>query len=213
MTIPYGDGAALHAAEDVFRLGAPLGIGGPPGPCRLAPNAVHAERLRVALTARGWQDRRVVAIHISARRPAQRWPAERFAQVISALGRAGDLAFLLLWSPGAADDPRHPGDDDKAAAVAALAGAAPLLAWPTATLAELNGALAVAHLMICADGGAMHVAVGLGVRVVALFGDSPVTRWRPWGRGHEVVRGPADSVDGIAAERVVAAAIGLLGAR
>ena len=34
----------------------------------------------------------------------------------------------------------------------------------------------------------MHLAAALGKPVVALFGDSPVERWRPWRVPHRVVR-------------------------
>jgi ADP-heptose:LPS heptosyltransferase len=34
----------------------------------------------------------------------------------------------------------------------------------------------------------MHLAAALGKPVVALFGDSPLERWRPWGVAHRVVR-------------------------
>ena len=49
-------------------------------------------------------------------------------------------------------------------------------------------ALSLARLVVCPDGGAMHLAAGLGKPVVALFGDSPVERWKPWGVPHRVVR-------------------------
>jgi ADP-heptose:LPS heptosyltransferase len=52
---------------------------------------------------------------------------------------------------------------------------------PTATLAELIGALAECDALICADGGAMHLGAGLGLPIVCLFGNSGAERWRPWG--------------------------------
>lgn len=205
-------GAAMHAAEDIFRLGAPLRIEGDPGPCRLAPDAGERERCRAALAAAGCAGHRVVAVHLSARRPAQRWPVQRFVALIEGLARDAGLFFVLLWSPGPADDPRHPGDDAKAAqVVAGVGGKAPILPWPTAGLAALNGALACADLMVCADGGAMHVAAGLGVPVVALFGDSPVARWHPWGVRHIVVQAPGGVVAALGEAVVAEAVTALLG--
>ena len=49
-------------------------------------------------------------------------------------------------------------------------------------------ALSLAGRVICPDGGAMHLAAGLGKPIVALFGDSPVERWRPWGVPHRIVQ-------------------------
>ncbi len=205
MPVDYGAGADLHEAEDVFRLGAALGLGSAPGPCLLVADAAEAARLRQALPERA-HGRRLVALHISARRPRQRWPAASFAALMRGLMAHSDVFPVLLWAPGASGDPRHPGDDEKAATIRALLGAeARYLAWPTHSLASLSGALAACELMVCADGGAMHVAAGLGVPVVALFGDSPAHRWRPWGVRYEVLRAPAGDVDNIAVSSVLAA--------
>ncbi|MFN0161691.1 MAG: glycosyltransferase family 9 protein [Burkholderiales bacterium] len=211
LAVEAGTGAAMHAAEDIFRLGAMLGISGLPGPCRLAPDAIERERCRAALALAGGAGRRVIAVHLSARRPTQRWPAERFAALIELLACEAGLFFVLLWSPGAEGDARHPGDDAKAERVTAGIGdKAPVLAWPTASLAALNGALACADLMVCADGGAMHVAAGLGVPVVALFGDSPAARWRPWGVQHLVVQAPGGDVAALDVAAVAAGVTTLL---
>jgi ADP-heptose:LPS heptosyltransferase len=32
----------------------------------------------------------------------------------------------------------------------------------------------------------MHIAAALGKPIVALFGDSPQERWRPWGVPHRI---------------------------
>ena len=209
--VPYGAGASLHEAEDVYRLGADLGLTPPAGPCVIAPDALETARVRRALADRAVPGPIVVAVHISARRKLQRWPAENFAAVISSLCGRGDVTVLLLWAPGSSDDPRHPGDDEKAAAILARVGQLPAcVPWPTVTLAELSGALAICQLMLCADGGAMHMAAGLGVPVVALFGDSPVQRWRPWGVRHEVLQALGGNVAEIATEDALAACERLL---
>ena len=67
-------------------------------------------------------------------------------------------------------------------------GAAAPIPVDTADLKTLIAALSVADRVICPDGGAMHLAAALGKPVVALFGDSPVERWRPWGVPHCIVR-------------------------
>ena len=121
---------------------------------------------------------------VSARRPAQQWPLERYAAL--AVQLALEARVLLLWAPGSRDNPGHPGDDEAAAAVLKAApGAIPL---PTPDLKTLIAALSLADRVVCPDGGAMHLAAALGKPVVALFGDSPVERWRPWGVPHRVVR-------------------------
>jgi ADP-heptose:LPS heptosyltransferase len=213
VAVPYADGALLHEAVDMFRLGGPLGITGPPGPCVIVADAAQRTRVRAAVDAAGHHGRPVVAIHVSARRPRQRWPAERFVELMVELGGRFDAAFLLLWSPGAEDDPRHPGDDAKAAGIiASTHGRARVVAWPTRSLDQLAGGLAECALMVCADGGAMHMASGLGVPVVALFGDSPVARWHPWGGDSRVLQADSGDVRDIEVWQVAGACAELLAA-
>ncbi|MDK9723630.1 MAG: glycosyltransferase family 9 protein [Sterolibacteriaceae bacterium MAG5] len=185
----------ITEVEDVFRMARLHGIDGPPPACRVVPPAGIGRP--AGLT---------VAIHISARKPSQRWPVERFAELMATLRTDHGARFTLLWSPGAADNPQHPGDDDKAAALLKILGEGfPVDAVPTATLPELIAALARCHAMICADGGAMHLAAGLGLPIVCLFGDSGAERWRPWGGPYRLLQKPSRQVADIGADEVVAA--------
>jgi ADP-heptose:LPS heptosyltransferase len=168
-----------HEVERTYALGEALGVTGMPGPMRIFPDPKIHEKIR----------RRVgpgpfVAVHISARRPAQRWPVERYAELLNELKKQSRI--LLLWAPGAHDDPRHPGDDEMARVLSGD-GVMPL---PTSDLATLIAALSLADRVICPDGGAMHLAAALGKPIVALFGDSPVERWRPWSVPHRIAVPP-----------------------
>ena len=119
----------------------------------------------------------LIALHISARKPAQRWPIERFAQLAQALHAARGARFLLFWSPGADDHAQHPGDDKQAARLVELCAGLPLLACTTNRL-----------------GGAMHLAAGLGKPLVCFFGNSGAPRWHPWAVPHELLQPPSRNV-------------------
>ncbi|HMM73428.1 MAG TPA: glycosyltransferase family 9 protein, partial [Rhodocyclaceae bacterium] len=56
---------------------------------------------------------------------------------------------------------------------------------------------------ILSDGGAMHLAAGLGKPVVALFGATPPAVWRPWGVTHRVLRPPSREVRELDAAAIV----------
>ncbi len=178
LALPHDAVVALHEVEDVFRLAQLFGIDGVPGKLGMAVDADARVRAHAALGA-GGSGRKLIAVHISARKSSQRWPAERFAELMRALGDKAQ--FLLLWSPGAADHPQHPGDDAKARAIIDAAGELPLLAYPTYELKDLAAALSLADYVICSDGGAMHIAAALGKPILCFFGDSDATRWHPWG--------------------------------
>jgi ADP-heptose:LPS heptosyltransferase len=192
-----------HEVEAVFDIASIYGIEGPPPACRVTAPLVppHADKL-------------TIGIHVSARKPSQRWPAERFAETIRAIAAQGPVHFMLLWSPGAEDNPLHPGDDAKAREVLerALRGSSTKLAItarPTLTLTELIAALAECNAVICADGGAMHLAAGLGLPIVCLFGNSGADHWRPWGVPYRLLQKPSFDVADIAVGDVVDAFMAL----
>ena len=193
------DAANRHEVEDVFRVASIYGIDGPPPACRVvAPVAVPPAP---TLT---------IGIHVSARKPSQRWPAERFAETIKTIAAQGPVRFVLLWSPGAEDNPLHPGDDAKAQDVVDKVGAGgTAIAVPTQTLSELIAALAQCDALICADGGAMHLAAGLGLPIVCLFGNSGAQRWRPWGVPYRLLQKPSLDVADIGVDEVVDAFMSL----
>ncbi len=202
------DGVSRHEVLDTLRLLAPLGVAAEPVPAlTLRADAAVADRLAGGLPA-GWAGLpRKIAVHISARKVSQRWPEDRFAELIRRL-LANGVGVMLLWAPGSAADPAHPGDDEKAAAVRARVGdaTAALAAVATTTLPELVAALSLVDGMVCADGGAMHLAAGLGKPVVALFGGSDATRWHPWGVPYRVLQPPSREVVDVSLDDVLAAA-------
>lgn len=206
LAVPYGGGGTLHEAEDVFRLGMPLGIGGSVPPLEVFADRAAVERVRQALVASAVTDAGpLIAVHISARKPSQRWPAERFAEAIRELHVRHAARFVLLWAPGSEHNPQHPGDDEKADAVIRRVAGLPLLAWPTAQLADLIAALSLADAVLCADGGAMHLAAGLGKPIACLFGDSGPSRWQPWGVPHVVLQPASRDVADLSVAEAVAA--------
>jgi ADP-heptose:LPS heptosyltransferase len=147
----------------------------------------------------------IVVLNLSARKVKQRWPVARFVALARALHEREDASFMLVWSPGAPDKPRHPGDDDKAAeAMRGLAGL-PCVAVRTAALPELIAALSLADAMVTADGGAMHLGAACGLPVVALFGNSDPAMWHPWHVPHEVLQHPARDVNLIEVDDVLGA--------
>jgi ADP-heptose:LPS heptosyltransferase len=154
-----------------------------------------------------------IGIHISARRVLQQWPVEHFAALIDQLAEQ-QFQILLFGSPGSADNLQHPGDDDKIAAILQqLSPAAASAVHPIKTLQleELVAGLAVCDAVICPDGGAMHIAAGLGKPIVALFGEVDPENWRPWGVPHRVLKAQqTDCVAEIAPQQVAEALSDLL---
>ncbi|AMS32460.1 hypothetical protein AEM42_08850 [Betaproteobacteria bacterium UKL13-2] len=148
-----------------------------------------------------------IGLHISARKPSQRWPVEAFAALATQIQQAGAVRVSVFWSPGAADNALHPGDDEKAQTLKALLAATSVEVdfVPTTDLASLICAVDEVSMFICADGGAMHIAAGLGKPIIALFGDSDPIRWRPWGVPNRVLQAASRDVADLSVEEVLAA--------
>jgi ADP-heptose:LPS heptosyltransferase len=194
-----------HMVEALMQLGEHFGIHASGGPVTVHPQPRARAAALAGLAPVVSPGTPLVALNLSARKVKQRWPVERFIALGRALHERYGCTFMLVWSPGASDNPRHPGDDAKAAEVLAGLAGVPVVALRTVQLAELIAALSLAQAMITADGGAMHLGAACGLPVVALFGNSEPALWHPWRVPHEILQHPARDVGLIGVAEVLAA--------
>ena len=151
----------------------------------------------------------MVAMHISSRKENNRWPAERFIELGNELIKKYNVTPLLLWAPGSSKNPRHPGDDEKAAEIAKGMVSTPFL-YKTTKLKELIAAISACKLVVCCDGGAMHIAAALGKPILSIWGSTDKRRWSPW-KVENIILQKGLRADKVAVEEVVAAFAKLLG--
>jgi heptosyltransferase-1 len=141
---------------------------------------------------------------------AKQWPAERYGQVALALARDG---YKVLINFG-------PGEEEIAAKVRDVSGGA---AQPlSCSISELIALTRRARLFIGGDTGPLHLAAGLRVPVVAIFGPTDPARNGPYGTPSIVLRHAASKTSlshtsapdpgllNISVEEVIAAARKLL---
>jgi ADP-heptose:LPS heptosyltransferase len=203
IALPYDSGSGAHEVEQVFGLAKALGINRAPSVAQVFPDpGLRGEPVQ-ALSRLG-AGTPVVGVHISARRKNQQWAAENFAGLVRAIVERHGARILLLWAPGDADSPTHPGDDDKARAIVERCRGLTLLPWPTRELPRLIAALSLCDYAICIDGGAMHLAAALHKPILCFFGDSPPERWRPWMTPHELLRPPSRELRDLSVEEAIA---------
>jgi len=198
--------AGEHEVEQCCHLLPRMGLKYETPGLQLAADA--AERAQILERIRSkWPQglERVIGLHISARKVRQRWPVERFIDLARRLHAATQAVLVLLWAPGRADDPLHPGDDEKSAQIVAALPGVPLLPVPTGKLETLIAALSHCERVICSDGGAMHLAAALKKPIVCLFGNSDAGRWRPWGVPYELLQPASRNVADISVDQVLAA--------
>ncbi len=127
---------------------------------------------------------RPVAVHPGSGGRRKCWPPEDFSRLLQALGRP---AVIL----------RGPADD---AACDALRTLSPVPQLTGLEVAEAGAVLAECALYVGNDSGPTHLAAGLGVPTVAVFGPTEPALWRPLGPRVRVVRGrPWPGVDEVLA--------------
>lgn len=193
----------MHEVERVFALLLPLGINEKPDKMRVYPSSYEIERVNELLKKERFfgvietpQNDRKIAFHISSRKPENRWTTENFINLAKLILKNHDLRILLLWSPGSEKNPYHPGDDEKAELIGKAVPK--IIPFKTERLSELIAALSLADLVVCLDGGAMHIAAALGKPIVTIWGSTDPSRWRPWGVKHVIIQDSsrkANSID------------------
>ncbi len=194
LAVPYTAPQGLHHVEDVFRLARRLGIEGAPPPLTLRTSAPGPDPGAVT-----------IGVHLSARKPSQRWTETHFIASMQMLATNPRVRFRLFWAPGREDDRRHPGDDQKAARVVAATPGIRVEAIETKTLAALVAGLNGCDIAMMSDGGAMHVAAALGKPVVCFFGQSDAAYWHPWGVRYRLLQPASKEVGDISPPEAVAA--------
>ncbi|MBA8864411.1 ADP-heptose:LPS heptosyltransferase [Pantoea agglomerans] len=199
--LPPPSQSPCHISETLFSLGRPFNLSATaPGKLTLLPDAAIAASLRDTCAIDPAVP--VYALQISARKPSQQWEAARFAGLAEKIAARHPCQIMLLWSPGSRDNPRHPGDDEKAREIMALCPHLPIKAVATTSLPQLIAAMSLCQGLVSSDGGAMHIGAALGLPVVALFGDSDPACWHPWQVNYQVLQPASREVNALSSSEV-----------
>lgn len=152
---------------------------------RLVPR--EADRLSVVKLLDGSVPR--LLVHPGSRSAFRVWPAENFAAICDRVQNELGAKVLLVGGPA---------EQSLLAAIAAAARTKLETLSASLSVAEFAALAERCDLMLCHDSGPMHVAAGVGTRVVALFGSQNTTLWRPAGENHVVLQAPQPCADCVA---------------
>jgi len=166
-----------YDARRTLRLLAPLGID-VEAPLEF-PLPRPAESIRRVDELLGDDPRPPICLAPGAKRPANRWPRERFAQVGRALAERRGARVFVLGGPAERELSRRVAGDIPGAA--AVAGDFSVL-----DTVEL---LRRAHLLVTNDTGTLHLGAAAGAPTVAVFSARDLAyKWFPEGPGVRVLR-------------------------
>lgn len=171
-THPVSYDSAHYEAEVFSRLLEPLGIpvccGNDTAYLAVPADArSDADRLLAPLSGRPF-----VTVFPGASVPEKQWGEGRFRELIAHLGERG-LAVVIL---GGGDTRRVGARLATATHVLDLTG--------SCSLVVSAAVLARGRMLLSGDSGLLHIAAGLGVPTVSLFGPSDPKKWAPRGRRH-----------------------------
>jgi heptosyltransferase-3 len=201
----YEQEKLLHEVEKTYYLLTPLGISSDNSlpPLKIYPSIDELNKFKNFIETKNFiKEKYLVAFHISSRRPENRWPAEKFIELGNLIAKnIQNAQILLLWSPGSEKNPYHPGDDEKAEIIKNNLRAT-TFAYKTENLKELIAALSICNLLVCCDGGAMHIGTALDKPIIALWGSSDADRWKPWSNKHIVLQGKDKKASNVNVEEV-----------
>ena len=197
----------VHIVELLQRLAAPLGLNEPPGALELYPAPEEITRAAQKIPREAGVP--TYGLQISARKLRQRWPVERFIALAHRLAQRERCRIVLFWSPGSQTNPFHPGDDENAQRIVEACADIAVTPFRSENIRDLMAGMALCDQIVTSDGGALHVAAGVGKPVVALFGNSHAHFWGPWKVPARVLEGREQNVANLSVEEVLAAFVAL----
>lgn len=187
-----------HEVVRTFRLLTPIGITPDQLPLHLtlSPDPVSITKIQRRLQA--LPEQLNIVVHISARDSQREWPIANFAQLIQSVNHALPNAhFWIVYTPAdnsRANDLQH-----------AIGQTSHQLISPETT-EELIAVLALSLLVVCQEGGILHLAAGLQKPVVGLFENTAekVGAWYPWGVPYAIVTAePREPISAIKTQPVI----------
>lgn len=173
-----------HEIIRTFRLLVPLGIGMDELPqyLTLSADPERVAAMQAAFTRPDEKHLRL-GVHISASEAVRQWPVTAFEQLINTVAASNpDVEILVFYGHG------------QEASRQALADVRqiPVHFVPPGDIDDLMAGLTLCDLLVCNDGGVLHLAAGLGVPIVGLFEGNPMKTgcWYPWGVAYALVSAP-----------------------
>lgn len=130
----------------------------------------------------------------------KKWPAKKYAGLISQLANQKNLQFILFGGPEEIELSEH---------IVQKTITTPLNLTGKLSLEETMCAISLCRIFIANDSGLMQIAAILGAAVIALFGRTEHIASAPWGTQHIVIQ--KDPIEDITVSEVYEEAIRLLG--
>ncbi len=136
-------------------------------------------------------DTNIVVFNISNNKPENRWPPHKFKEL-------GDMFYQKYGATSIITS--TPSDIDKAITLSKqIVGKA--FYFNTPKVMDFAALVAESDLLICGEGGAMHIGSGVRTSTISLWGKLRPVKWAPYGEKQFVVK-KGKHVDSISADDI-----------
>jgi len=130
------------------------------------------------LNKNGMGSNPVIGIHPGAYYETQRWPQERFAELIERLQKDKKLVPIIFGGP----------DDEHLVNRICSILHGEVTTYIALDLRKLAALISCCHVFVCNNSGPLHMAVALGTPTISLMGPTIKERWMPVGDIHTILR-------------------------
>jgi len=173
-TVPYSQ--EDYEAISFIRLLEPLGIAASSTELEVPFLAVpDAASVKGAVLLEALGDQPFVTVFPGASVTERRWGADRFRSVAEMLASRGVSSVVVG------------GEQDRPQGDVIITGGYGLNLAGLTSLSETAAIISKSRLLLSADSGLLHIAVGLGVPTVSLFGPGRAKKWSPRGCNHSTI--------------------------
>jgi ADP-heptose:LPS heptosyltransferase len=144
--------------------------------------------------------RLLFGFHPGAGKPPNRWPTERFVELINLLLEMHDGAAFVTAGPM----------DEEVIDILLNSAKQSIELVENKNIRTVASIIKEANLYISNDTGLLHVAAGVGTPLVGLFGPTDPLQWAPRGENIRSIQGKGGSIAEIQVEQVFRCANELL---
>jgi ADP-heptose:LPS heptosyltransferase len=180
----------LHQIDGLLEFIKALGISDVVKDIRIDVTADSAERIDSFIRCNGLETVKLVVFNVSNNRPENNWSPDRFVELGSLLAEQYGVVSILTATPA---------DRERAGYITQrLPGA---VFCETATVMDFAALVARSQLLVCGEGGAMHVGAAVGTPTVSLWAQDRPKKWTPFGENQIIIHG-GETVDTISVGEV-----------
>jgi ADP-heptose:LPS heptosyltransferase len=175
----YKNWKSMHQVDALFEFIKTIGIENPIKDISLEITPESKNKVRDFFKENNIQtDSNIIVFNISNNKPENRWSIERFKETAEILSRQYKTIYIITSVPS---------DEDKAIRLAKEINV-PAFYFKTPKVMDFAALVAESDLLICGEGGAMHIGAGINIPTISLWGSLRPVKWMPYGERQFVVK-------------------------